>query len=191
MADPADPADPDAAALAALDGLVPTGRGPDGPGGPGGGPPPSRITDADRFLRGVQVSDKRGLVDFTTVYPGWYEGRTIHIHLKVHLGGTNTDGKYAGGHVSHTGQLFFPEDITQDVAKLEPYAKRLNVHRTTQAEDGIFTGQHGAASMLSMTRLKAASNADGFLATVTLAIDPEATPAPVGAGGRGPRGGRG
>jgi protocatechuate 3,4-dioxygenase beta subunit len=172
-------------------GMPPPGRGPDGRGGPDGGPPPARITDAARFLRGVQVTDKRGFVDFTTLYPGWYQGRAIHIHLKVHLGGSATDGAYAGGHVSHTGQLFFPEDITQDIAKLEPYAKRLGVYRTTQAEDGVFNGQHGAACMLGITRLKSGSNADGFLATVTLAIALEATPAPVGAGGRGPRGGRG
>jgi protocatechuate 3,4-dioxygenase beta subunit len=188
-------------------GRGPGGPGRGGPGGPGfsagmqdfvpgmpppgrGGPPPARIIDAARFLRGVQVTDKRGLADFATVYPGWYQGRAIHIHLKVHLGGAATDGKYAGGHVSHTGQLFFPEDITQDIAKLEPYAKRLSIHRTTQAEDGVFNGQHGAACMLSMARLKSGSNADGFLATVTLAIDPEAIPAPVGFGGRGPRGGR-
>ena len=57
-----------------------------------------RQTDATRFLRGVQVTDKKGLVEFATLYPGWYSGRAIHIHMKVHL----------GGHVSHTGQLFFP-----------------------------------------------------------------------------------
>jgi protocatechuate 3,4-dioxygenase beta subunit len=160
--------------------MPPPGRGPGGPGGP----PPARVTGAARFLRGVQVTDDRGLVEFVTIYPGWYQGRTIHIHLKVHLGGGPVEGKYAGGHVSHTGQLFFPEDITQDIAKLEPYARRLDIHRTTQAEDGVFSGQHGAASMLNMARLKSGSNADGFLATVTLAVDPEATPATVGGPGR-------
>jgi protocatechuate 3,4-dioxygenase beta subunit len=126
----------------------------------------------------VQVTDKRGVVDFVTLYPGWYEGRAIHVHLKVHT----------GGHVSHTGQLFFPEELTQDVAKLEPYAKRLSVHRTTQAEDHVFNEQHGASVMLGMTRLKSGSNADGFLATATMAVNPGATPVPVGPGGRGPRG---
>jgi len=110
----------------------------------------------------------------------------LHVHLKAHIGGASADGKYSGGHVSHTGQLFFPEDITEAVARLAPYAQRSAVHRTTQAEDGIFMSQNGSASMLSMTRLKAGSNADGFLATVTLAVDPEAAPAPVGGGGRGP-----
>jgi len=137
-----------------------------------------RQTDTKRFLRGLQVTSEKGIVEFATLYPGWYSGRAIHIHLKAHV----------GGHVSHTGQLFFPEDVTADVAKLEPYAKRLKVHRTTQGEDDIFQSQHGSESMVTLARLKNGSNADGFLATVTLAVDPEATPAPVrGFGGRGPR----
>lgn len=139
-----------------------TANSPDGPPGggrasgrprtppPNGGPPREggmrpppgmRQTDKTRFLRGVQLTDQQGIVEFVTLYPGWYSGRAIHIHLKVYLGGEASGGKYAGGHVSHTGQLFFPEDITEQVAKLEPYANRLRVHRTLQSEDGIFHSQ--------------------------------------------------
>jgi protocatechuate 3,4-dioxygenase beta subunit len=159
------------------------GPGPMGPppdGGPGRfGPPAARITDDSRFLRGVQLTGRQGIAEFATIYPGWYAGRAIHIHMKVHLGGKAASQQYAGGHVCHTGQLFFPEDITNDVAKLQPYTKRLSVHRTLQTEDGIFNGQHGSASLLTMTRRTKGSNADGFLASITLAVDPEATPAPV------------
>ena len=155
--------------------------------GPGGRGP--RKIDETRFLRGVQTSDAQGLVEFTTLYPGWYAGRAIHIHLKAHLGGEYRSEIYRGGHVAHTGQLFFPEDLTADIAKLEPYAKRLAVHRTTQDEDQIFRSQRAAASMLRMERVRSGSNAEGFVATVTLAIDPEATPSPVN--GRGPMPGRG
>ena len=169
----------------------PPGPGMDGPGGPGGSPPPeSRITDASRFLRGIQLTDHEGIAEFTTLYPGWYAGRAIHIHLKVHLGGHGEGGKYAGGHVSHTGQLFFPEDITGEVARLEPYEKRLRVHRTLQSEDHVFNDEHGSTSMLSLSRLTKGTNADGFVGTVTLAVDPDATPATVGGPG-GPGGRRG
>jgi protocatechuate 3,4-dioxygenase beta subunit len=173
------------------------GRMPGGFGGPGGrppGPPPDgefgpppmggpmggghHPLDATRFLRGVQVTDGSGLAEFVTIYPGWYAGRAIHIHLKVH----------AGGHVAHTGQLFFPEEVTAGIAKLQPYAKHRDVHLTTQAEDMVFEPQHGAGGLLTLARLEKKSDASGFLATVTLAIDPEATPAPVGMGGfSGPR----
>jgi protocatechuate 3,4-dioxygenase beta subunit len=108
------------------------------PDGMGRGRGPRKI-DETRFLRGVQTSDAQGQVEFATLYPGWYADRGIHIHLKVHL----------GDHMAHTGQLFFPEELTADIAKLEPYAKRTAVHRTTQDEDQIFRSQHDAASLLT------------------------------------------
>jgi protocatechuate 3,4-dioxygenase beta subunit len=188
-------------------GRGPGGRGgPVGPGmppppgqqfGPGAPPPPGfgpggrgpRKIDETRFLRGVQITNRQGTAEFSSLYPGWYSGRAIHIHLKVHLGGNMAAETYKGGHVSHTGQLFFPEDLTEQVAKMEPYAKRLQIHRTTQEEDQIFQSQHGSSSMVQVERNKKGSNAEGFIATVTLAIDPEATPRPVaGRGGRGPGG---
>ena len=51
------------------------------------------------FLRGIQRTNASGLATFVTLFPGWYQGRTTHIHVKVHL----------GGNVVHTGQLYFPE----------------------------------------------------------------------------------
>jgi protocatechuate 3,4-dioxygenase beta subunit len=164
-----------------------TANHPGGPGGRGGrppGPPPDgfgappggrRTVDATRFLRGVQTTDSNGMAEFATIYPGWYEGRTLHIHLKVHT----------GGHVSHTGQLFFPEDITARIAQLQPYANHQDVHLTTQDEDHVFEDEHGASGMLTLSRIDAKADAAGFIATVTLAVDPEATPQPVGMRGPG------
>jgi len=54
------------------------------------------------FLRGQQTTNGVGRAEFTTIYPGWYMGRTAHIHVKVHVGGT----------VVHTGQLYFDDTIT-------------------------------------------------------------------------------
>ena len=68
------------------------------------------------FMRGIQKTDKNGLALFTTVYPGWYQGRAVHIHVKVHVGGS----------VVHTGQLFFPDAITDRVYKRRPYSSRLS-----------------------------------------------------------------
>jgi protocatechuate 3,4-dioxygenase beta subunit len=126
----------------------------------------------------VQITNGQGVAEFSTLYPGWYSGRAIHIHLKAHIGGM-------GERVAHTGQIFFPEDLTEKVAKLEPYAKRLSIHRTTQSEDNVFRNQHGAEQMAAIERL-GKSDADGFIASVTVAVDPEASPSPVGPG-RGPR----
>lgn len=66
------------------------------------------------FLRGVQRTDANGLAIFRTVYPGWYPGRTVHIHALVHI----------GGNVVHTGQLYFPDAVTDAVYKRSPYNRR-------------------------------------------------------------------
>ena len=70
--------------------------------------------DTGTFLRGIQRTDAKGLATFVTLFPGWYQGRTTHIHVKVHLGGT----------VVHTGQLYFPEAAVTATARLAPYNKR-------------------------------------------------------------------
>jgi hypothetical protein len=51
----------------------------------------------------------RSWCDLTTIVPGWYPGRTTHIHTKVHVRGEVSDHHYVGGHVSHTGQVFFTD----------------------------------------------------------------------------------
>jgi protocatechuate 3,4-dioxygenase beta subunit len=150
------------------------GRGPGSGPGRGRGP-----VDATRFLRGVQITDTKGVVEFSTLYPGWYSGRAIHVHMKTHMSGI-------GGHVAHTGQMFFPEDLTERIARREPYATRLGVHRTTQSEDNVFRNQHGEEQMASIERMGKTDEA-GFIASFSVAVDPEASPRPVGGGGRGPR----
>jgi len=73
-------------------------------------------TAEERFLRGVQRTDARGLAIFRTIYPGWYRGRTVHIHTMVHI----------GGNVVHTGQLYFADSMTDAVYKRSPYNRRPN-----------------------------------------------------------------
>ncbi len=118
------------------------------------------------------------MVEFASIYPGWYQGRTIHVHLKIHVGGT-AGAKYSGGHVAHTGQLFFPEEITAGVAAMAPYAGHSTVHRTLHSEDHVFQRQGGAQAMTSVSRLQKGSDAGGSTATATVAVDPTATPAVI------------
>jgi protocatechuate 3,4-dioxygenase beta subunit len=73
----------------------------------------SAATTAERFLRGTQVTDAGGLVQFATVYPGWYPTRSAHLHLKVHLDGSTV----------LTGQLFFDDAVTDGVYAQPPYAQ--------------------------------------------------------------------
>jgi protocatechuate 3,4-dioxygenase beta subunit len=92
------------------------------------------------FMRGIQPTDATGLAKFKTVYPGWYQGRTVHIHVKVHVGGS----------VVHTGQLFFNDTLTDAVYKRLPYSRRPN--RTTRnAQDSIFVNG-GKRGLLTLSR---------------------------------------
>jgi protocatechuate 3,4-dioxygenase beta subunit len=176
----------------------PGGPGMGGPGGPGGMPPKPHTTDDLVFLRGVQITDAQGTAEFKTIYPGHYPGRVNHIHMKVHVGGgatkaANADAAhagvevYAGGHVAHTGQLFFPEDVSRFVEATAPYSGH-KIHRTTLDEDMVFKGQGGAGSVAKMTPVTSTQLSDGYVATLVVAVDPEAVPGLVGIGGpRRPR----
>jgi protocatechuate 3,4-dioxygenase beta subunit len=66
----------------------------------------------ETFLRGLQVTNRDGIVEFTTVYPGWYPGRTVHIHAKVHLDKQTV----------LTTQFYFADDFTDHVFSRDPYA---------------------------------------------------------------------
>ena len=70
--------------------------------------------DPDTFCRGAQATNADGIAEFTTVYPGWYQGRTVHIHAKVHLDNSTV----------LTTQLTFDDDFTAKVFEREPYAER-------------------------------------------------------------------
>ena len=73
-----------------------------------------------RFLRGYQITDRNGAASFTTIYPGWYPGRTVHIHFKIRVG---PQGKAAGGR-EFTSQIYFDDAITDAVHAELPYSKR-------------------------------------------------------------------
>jgi protocatechuate 3,4-dioxygenase beta subunit len=106
------------------------------------------------FMRGVQRTDKNGVALFRTVYPGWYQGRTVHIHVKVWVGGSDV----------HTGQLFFSDTLTDAVYKRLPYSRRPN-RSTRNAQDMIF-GDGGRQSMLAMRR-----KGSGYVGAITMAVN--------------------
>ncbi|MFF4395028.1 intradiol ring-cleavage dioxygenase [Streptomyces sp. NPDC001480] len=125
------------------------------------------------FLRGVQLTDSGGVAEFTTIYPGWYVGRALHIHVKTHAGGTVSNGTYHGGHVSHTGQLYFPETYNTRVAARAPYRNN-TATRTLNARDGIY--RNGGSSTLLTVTPAGSDLGKGVTGTVVLGVDPAATP---------------
>jgi protocatechuate 3,4-dioxygenase beta subunit len=136
------------------------------------------------FLRGVQLTNGDGVAVIDTIYPGWYQGRATHIHLKVHVGGGVSGSTYSGGHVSHTGQLFFPETMNDQIYRLSPY-RRHSGTRTRNSQDSIYAQAGGSSAIVKLTRTSKASLAKGLVGAITMGVDPDATPASAGVGGPG------
>ena len=105
------------------------------------------------FMRGVQRTDAQGYAVFDTVYPGWYQGRTVHIHVKVHV----------GGNVVHTGQLYFADALTDAVYRRTPYSAR-GARTTRNSSDSIYRNG-GSRSQLRVTPRSA-----GYLGTITMGV---------------------
>jgi protocatechuate 3,4-dioxygenase beta subunit len=131
-------------------------------------------TVGQTFLRGVQLTNKKGFATFRTIYPGHYTGRATHIHLKVHIGSRAKGGSLRGGHVCHTGQLFFPESANSSVYALAPHSSDTDP-RTLNSSDSIYTQAGG-------TRAEAALKGtaqSGFTGTIVLGVRPKSTPAGI------------
>ncbi|GGQ46450.1 intradiol ring-cleavage dioxygenase [Streptomyces asoensis] len=126
--------------------------------------------DDGTFLRGGVLTNASGVANITTVYPGWYRGRCIHIHVKVHTNVTLTsNGSFTGGQELHTGQLFINETITTAVAKVSPYSTNA-VPRTTLAQDSIYDDGGAASGLLTLTALGSTTSA-GYTGTLTLGVE--------------------
>ncbi|MEU7980460.1 hypothetical protein AB0B63_18250 [Micromonospora sp. NPDC049081] len=136
-------------------GTPPTGTPPGGGAAPGGGGAGSAAdltpTDDKRYLRGAQVTNADGIVEFTTIWPGWYRGRTTHIHAMVHLG----DDRVL------TTQMMFDEALNTRVYADAPYAAHTG-RDTFNDNDNIF-----AESML----MKVVEDGDGYLSVINFSVD--------------------
>ena len=110
-----------------------------------------------KFLRGYQVSDATGTVRFTTIYPGWYSGRAVHIHFKVRSA-TGANQSY-----EFTSQLFFDDAISAQVYAREPYAAKGQLD-TPNTRDGIYRNG-GDQLILALT-----PSGEGYAATFDIGL---------------------
>ncbi len=111
-------------------------------------------TVGQKFLRGYQITDETGIVRFTTIYPGWYQGRTVHIHFKM-----RTDAGY-----DFTSQLFFDDTLTDEVFTQAPYNTR-GERNLRNDNDNIF-GQSGNQMMLTVNQVET-----GYETSFDVALD--------------------
>lgn len=111
------------------------------PGGDGNGNSADTTNIDKTFLRGLQPTDDEGVVQFTTFFPGHYTGRTNHIHVVAHVGGSILpNGTYTGGNVTHIGQLFFDQSLITQVEAVSPYSTNTQ-ELTLNADDRVLLGE--------------------------------------------------
>jgi protocatechuate 3,4-dioxygenase beta subunit len=113
--------------------------------------------NAGDFLRGFQRTDASGRASFTTIYPGWYQGRAVHIHFKI-----RTDPEASAG-FEFTSQLFFDDELSRSVYTTGVYAQK-GPQDQPNSSDQIFD-QSGGATLLTVTQ-----EGDAYKATFPIAV---------------------
>jgi protocatechuate 3,4-dioxygenase beta subunit len=115
-------------------------------------------TRGETFLRGYQLTDENGTARFTTIYPGWYQGRAVHIHFTIRDSPESQQG------YEFTSQLYFDDALTDEVQSQGPYAEK-GERDLRNSEDGIYQG--GGDELL----LDLSENGQGYAATFDIALD--------------------
>ena len=106
------------------------------------------------YLRGIQTTNSSGEVTFTTIYPGWYQGRATHIHLEVKTTGVSRK----------ITQIAFPESTNATVYRTGVYASR-GSNPTSNLSDGIF-----ADSLSAELVTPSGDPTSGFAASCQVAV---------------------
>ena len=114
----------------------------------------SERTAGEAWLRGTQLAGADGVVEFETLYPGWYAGRATHIHVKA----------WTADRREVASQIYFPDDLSDRIYGESPYAGR-GGRRVHNGDDGLFRGAGGAVPLATVLR-----SAAGFDAAVVLAL---------------------
>ncbi|NJN85101.1 MAG: intradiol ring-cleavage dioxygenase [Leptolyngbyaceae cyanobacterium SL_7_1] len=114
-------------------------------------------TVGQKFLRGAQTTDANGTATFTTIYPGWYPGRAVHIHFKIRTAAAAQQG------YEFTSQLYFDDALSDRIRTLSPYAANGQRHQRNN-QDRIFQ-QGGEDLMLQLTE-----EAQGYVSTFTIGL---------------------
>ena len=115
-----------------------------------------------KFLRGYQITDANGVAAFTTIYPGWYGGRAVHIHFKLRL--------YAGSSKTYefTSQFFFNDTLTDSVYTQSPYSSR-GSRNTRNSSDGIYNSL--SANDKAGLTLQTSNTTDGYAGLINLGVN--------------------
>lgn len=128
---------------------------------PGGGTG-NVATKGQKFLRGYQITDANGQVKFTTIYPGWYAGRTIHIHARIR---TWTTTSYTTELADFVTQFFFDDSVSNSVLQNSTYS-RTTGRDTTNTNDGVYNVANKTMMLLTLTQ-----TASGYAGAITVDVN--------------------
>ncbi|KAF3771437.1 putative protocatechuate 3,4-dioxygenase beta subunit [Cryphonectria parasitica EP155] len=131
-------------------------------------------TDDTTFLRGMWPTNKEGMLEMKTIFPGFYAGRAIHIHTEVYKDWVLHDnGTVRTGDIVNVGQLFFNESVIGEMMALEPYASHTQINRTTNAEDTIMaeSQEGGYNPVMSVVPADGIDIANGMIGYITMGVD--------------------
>ncbi len=123
------------------------------------------------MLRGVQKTDADGAVQFHTIFPGHYTGRTTHIHVAVHLKAqAQANGTLLDTTAAHVGQMYFDQDLITAVEKNAPYTANKQA-LTTNAQDFLLTGAAGSSDPVMEYVVLGSGVGDGLLSWLSFGIN--------------------
>ncbi len=134
-----------------------------------GVPNQNDLDNTDRFCRGVQVTDAAGVASFRSIFPGWYNGRDVHVHVLVLRPGSAARGRvtYSGGEHLFTTQIYFEPELSDQVHRAsQPYLRRTSLPAYAGAIQADEPGNSGL-------RPKAALEGGVVVAQMQILIDPD------------------
>jgi protocatechuate 3,4-dioxygenase beta subunit len=120
-------------------------------------------TSSESWLRGYQLTDASGQVTFTTIIPGWYSGRTTHIHLRVRSSYSEASSTTDG---TNTTQLFFSQTLIDTLATSVAAYSGEGTNPTTNAADRVYSEEVDGATLLVLT----GDGTGGYTASVTIGL---------------------
>ncbi|KAE8147617.1 aromatic compound dioxygenase [Aspergillus avenaceus] len=138
-------------------------------------------TDDTTFLRGMWPTNKEGLMEIKTIFPGFYTGRSIHIHVQVHTDWhIRSNGTLIASNTVNTGQIYFEEKLSQKIMSVEPYASHTEVKRTTNAEDMVFDQdtKNGYNPVVNIVPVDGEDVTKGMIGYITIGVDTSMRSAP-------------
>jgi protocatechuate 3,4-dioxygenase beta subunit len=129
------------------------------------------------FLRGMWPTDEEGVMEMKTVFPGFYIQRAVHIHAQVHTNwAIGNNGTIIADETVSTGQLFFDEDLTEQIVSLYPYSTHTTINRTLNSDDGVWVDEAtgGFNPLVDVIPLDGHDVTKGMVGYITIGVNSSA-----------------